>query len=238
MAKKRAKAKKTVKKKTAKKKAPVKKTKKKARSKQPGKRNMYARESKERLAKQGPSLHTNGLDLTDRQVMFVDHYLGKANLNATLAAKLAGYAPHSAHSQATVLMANPRVKKYLRDRMDNRTHRLELDQNRILRELTTIAHSRPGEFAVWRNGRLTIKDSKKIPAYLQGAIKGLKPVVSKGEVVALEITFYDKLKAAELLMRHTGMLEKMTREGSKGVIVEFMEQVHAQAKALVEGKTQ
>ena len=201
-------------------------------SKQSDKHNLFARVSEKRRAqaeKDGVKLRSNGTPLITKQAHFIEHYLGDANLNATRAAILAGYSEKSARVQGCRLLARANIQKHLRKRINNRNHRMELSQNRILRELVTVAHSRPGEFAVWNGHSIEVKASSEIPEELQGAIKSIEPKFAKDGTAALKITFYDKLKAAELLMRHMGMLELTTRDGSKGSIAEFMTRLHTEA---------
>ena len=49
-------------------------------------------------------------DLNEKQKRFVEAYLGDAGLNATEAARQAGYSPHSAGVQGCALLKNPKVK--------------------------------------------------------------------------------------------------------------------------------
>ncbi|MDK1020206.1 MAG: terminase small subunit [Candidatus Hydrogenedentes bacterium] len=235
MAKKRAKVKKKVCKKTPGK-SKRKGAKKTPRSKQPGKRNAYAHIPKYVLeGMDHPPRHTNGFDITDKQSLFVEYYLGAANLNATKAAIMAGYAKKSAQSQASTLMVNPHVTKYMRKRMDDRKRRMEVSQEKIIRELSVLAFSTPGEFAEWKGNSLFVKSSDEIPKYLQGAIKSIEPVSSKTGW-RLKITFYDKVAATKLLMQHLGMLEVRASMASKGTIIEAMELIHAEAVKLGKGE--
>jgi phage terminase small subunit len=57
-------------------------------------------------------------DLTDKQTRFVDAYVGAANCNGTKAATLAGYSPRSAYSQAGELLANPKIRAAIKERLD------------------------------------------------------------------------------------------------------------------------
>ena len=229
MAKRKAKAKKKSKRKTAKA-----KTKKKAKRRK-GTVNAYARKTKEEIERDGPSLHTNGFDLTDQQRLFVDKYLCAAKLNATKAAIAAGYSVKSAHSQATALMANPRVKRYLRKRMDDRKRRLEVNQDKVVSELGALAFSRPSEFVELVNGRLTVKDLDDVPLELQGAIKSYEPVFSTMGRSGIKVKFTDRVAPLKLIMQHLGMLHDRARDSDKGSIMKMFAETHGEAEG-VDGK--
>ena len=228
-------AKTTTKRKTkAKRKVARKPVKKKAKAKK-RRRNEYARRTKKDLAENGPSLHTNGFNLTDKQMLFVKHYLGAANLNATEAARMAGYSAKSVNSQGPALLRNPQVKHYIRKRQDDRNRRHEVTEDKIVRELATLAFAEPGEFAEWDGDDLTIKSSRDIRKELRGAIKSLEPVITKWGR-ALKITFYDKVAAMQLLMQHRGMLNESTRDSDKGKIMKMFDETHAEADKMEEDK--
>ena len=214
------------------------KTKKKAKAKKraKGTTNAYARKTKEEIKRDGPSLHTNGFNLTDQQRLFVDKYLCAAKLNATKAAIAAGYSRKSAHSQATALMANPRVKQYLRKRMDDRKRRLEVNQDKVVSELGALAFSRPSEFVELVNGRLTVKDLDDVPLELQGAIKSYEPVFGTMGRSGIKVKFTDRVAPLKLIMQHLGMLQDKARESSKGIIVKVFEGMHGAAEGLGEDK--
>lgn len=55
-------------------------------------------------------------EATRQQKLFVDEYLKLRKSNATQAAINAGYSPRSAASQASQLLKNPKVMKYLDER--------------------------------------------------------------------------------------------------------------------------
>jgi phage terminase small subunit len=208
-------ARKRAKKKTKKRKT-KKKTARKPRSKQPGKRNNYAHIPKDIRAEMGRDpRHTNGFDITDKQVMFVEHLLCAAKWNATKAAKLAGYSAKTAYTQGPALLRNPSVQKYLRRRIQDRRRRLEVKQDKLIAEMAAIAFAKPSEFIMLEKGRLELKDLDDIPISIQGAVKGYESVPGKYGT-ALKVRFQDKIAAGRLLMQHFGMLEIRPRDGSKG----------------------
>ncbi len=205
----------------------AKKTAKKKRRK--GTVNAYARRTKEEIKRDGKSLHTNGFDLTDQQMLFVDKYLCEPNLNATKAAIAAGYSKKSAHSQASTLMANSKVKKYLRKRMKNRRERIEVKQDKLVGAMAAIALCKPSEFVDVRDGTIIVKDLADVPLEIQGAVRSYEPVFSKyGR--GIKVRFADSIAATKLLMQHLGMLGDAGRESNVGTLVKMFDEMHAKAE--------
>ena len=251
MAKKKAKAKrKTAGKKTKRAKAktkrrPAKTTKAKSKKKAKAKkkrakitnRTMHVKAAREELKRNPKSQKKNPLRLTPQQTLFVDCLLGTARMCGTKAAIAAGYSKHSAARQASALLHNPLVNAYLNRRKADLKRRLEITQEKVAKEMAVLAFAKPTDYLEWRNGKLRLTDSQEIPDCLVGAIKGLKPIFDKfGNSLGIEISFYDKVAAAKLLAQHLGMLDTKGREDHKGIIVKFMDGVHAEAEGLGEGK--
>ncbi len=227
-----------------------KKRRKKAKARKPVKKKSPARKpaakkkpknlatrAKNALKKNPKSQKKIARKLTPKQILFVDCYLGAARSNATKAALMAGYSARSVNSEAAQLMANTKVKAYLNRRQADLRRRLDVTQEKIVKEMATLAFSKPTDFVRWENGALTITDSDEIPDDLIGAVKSIEPVVSKLGIVGLKVRFYDKVAAGKLLAQHLGMLDFHARDGSKGIIVEAMERLHAEAAKLGKGKT-
>jgi len=220
----------------AKKKAKAKKKTKKTAKKKP---KTLATRAKAALKKNPKSQKKIARKLTAKQILFVDCYLGAARCNATKAAILAGYSTQSVNSEASQLMANPKVKSYLKRRQDDLRRRVEVTQEKIAKEMAVLAFSKPTDYLKWRKGKLILTDSDEIPDCLAGAIKGLKPIFDKhGHSLGIEISFYDKVAAAKLLAQHLGMLDAKPTGGNKGTIVEMMERLHAQALERDKGKAE
>ena len=74
--------------------------------------------------------------LTTKQQMFVDEYL--VDLNATRAAIRAGYSEKTAQEQSSRLLSNVIVKAAIDERMKDREQRLEITQDKVLRDLEAI----------------------------------------------------------------------------------------------------
>jgi phage terminase small subunit len=88
--------------------------------------------------------------LTEQQKRFADEYL--IDLNATAAYKRAGYRAtgRSAIVNASRLLTNADLQKYLREQYAARAHRVELRQDDVVRELQAIMSVDPNEIVSFR----------------------------------------------------------------------------------------
>lgn len=151
--------------------------------------------------------------LTPKQKAFVQEYL--VDLNATAAAKRAGYSPKTANPQGARLLANVSVQKAIQEAMKYRKARTEVTQDRVVTELAKIAFSDASDVAevvtrvvpdatghTEQQQIVHIKDTKRLTPDQRAALAGIK----EGKY-GIEVTRYDKLKALELLGKHLGMFD-------------------------------
>ena len=146
--------------------------------------------------------------MTEKQRRFCDEYL--VDLNATRA-YMAAYPSvkkeASAHACAAKLLRNATVKKYLKERQDARRERVEIRQDDVLRELASIAFVDVTEFVSVKDGKICIADTDGLPPEKRHIISGIKEGRN-----GIEVSFYDRLKALELLCRHLGILDQKKDE--------------------------
>lgn len=152
--------------------------------------------------------------MNDRQRAFVGEYLATADLNATEAARRAGYSGASA--AAAKLMKNTSVRKAIREGMRRRGERLEIKADRVLQELARIAFRDPIDLCD-ENGQVCLDDLREIPENARRTIEAIKTRVrtvrggesgdsdGSGQDVEVEMRFAPKIAALELLMKHLGM---------------------------------
>lgn len=74
--------------------------------------------------------------MTSQQRQFCDEYL--IDLNATQAAIRAGYSPQSARSQASQLLDNEDIQKYISERQEKVSNKLQYTLERVLLNFATI----------------------------------------------------------------------------------------------------
>lgn len=80
--------------------------------------------------------------LTPKQAMFVQEYL--VDLNGTQAAIRAGYSAHTAEAQASRLLSNVKVANAVQRAMAERSQRVEIDQDYVLKTIREVVESTKG----------------------------------------------------------------------------------------------
>ena len=158
--------------------------------------------------------------LTPKQERFVDEYL--VDLNATAAAKRAGYSEKSASRIAIELLNKTHVSAAIQERRAKLRGKLEITQEAVLQELAAIAFANGTDFVtVTGAGLLCVKPTSEVAKEKLPAIAGIKY-----NQLGIEIKLHDKVRALELLGKHLGVFA--TGGGSAAVeennIFEVIEQ--------------
>ena len=163
--------------------------------------------------------------LNEKQRMFCREYL--VDLNATQAAIRAGYSAATAQPASSRLLSNVIIQGEIQKLMEQRSERVEITADTVLRELLIIAKTDIGE-AFNDDGRL--KDIHSIPESARRAIAGIEvyeEYAGKGqdrEAIGQtkKVRFWDKTKSLELLCRHLGLLnDKMQHTGADGGAIQI-----------------
>lgn len=164
--------------------------------------------------------------LTEKQARFVAEYL--VDLNATEAAKRAGYSEKTAYSIGFENLRKPDIQEAIAEAMDARAKRTGITQDRVLQELARIAFANGTDFAkivstptvttvVDEEGcvqqairpvqRVELVDTERVDPEKRAAIASIK----EGKL-GIEVKSYDKIRALELLGQHLGMFDR--KEGN------------------------
>lgn len=139
--------------------------------------------------------------LTEKQKRFVQEYL--VDLNATAAAKRAGYSEKSASRIAVELLNKTQVSAEIQKQQAKRQKQVEITQEKVLEELAAIAFANGADFAtVNQNGIVRITPTSELPDEKRKAIASIK----EGQW-GTEVKVHDKVKALELLAKHLGMFD-------------------------------
>lgn len=147
--------------------------------------------------------------LTDKQKRFVQEYL--VDLNATAAARRAGYSEKTANEQGARLLAKSSIQAAIQAAMQKRQKRVEITQDMVIKELAVIAFANATDFVtINANGLINVKPTKEIPEDKLGAIASIK---YSANGLGVEIKLYDKPRALELLGKHLGMFGGQTSTG-------------------------
>lgn len=144
--------------------------------------------------------------LTDKQKRFVQEYL--VDLNATAAARRAGYSEKTANEQGARLLAKPNIQTAIQAAMLKRQKRVEITQDMVIMELAAIAFANGADFAtITVNGLINVKPTSELSEEKRKALAGIK---YSANGLGVEIKLHDKLRALELLGKHLGMFGGQT----------------------------
>ena len=141
--------------------------------------------------------------MTDRQRRFADEYL--IDLNATRAYKAAYPSvkrDETARVNASRMLTNANVQEYIKAHMQARQERTQITQDMVLREIAAIAFADINDVVEIKNGSVFLADTGDLTPEQRKIIAGVK----EGQA-GVEIKFFDRLRALELLGKHLGLFD-------------------------------
>ena len=141
--------------------------------------------------------------LNPKQERFVEEYL--KDLNASAAARRAGYSLKSAHRIGQTLIAKSHIQEAVRLGKEKRSKETGIDANWVLRELEDIykankldIYADGGNDAAGKPKPMKLKPMKEWPLRMQRLLKGFR----KGEL----LFFGDPVKVLELIGKHVDVV--------------------------------
>lgn len=159
--------------------------------------------------------------LTERQRVFVREYL--KDLNATRAAKAAGYSDATATAQASRLLANVNIKRAVDAAKAKRAERSDITAERVVAELGHIAFSDITEIVTGGDGAtLYVRDLATLPEHVRRCIAEVSEVQTAEGGGTLKVKLHSKVQALRMLMDHLGMdaPKKVENTGANGGPIE------------------
>lgn len=144
--------------------------------------------------------------LTAKQQAFVAHYL--VTLNATEAAKAAGYSEKTAAVMAAENLIKPNIQKAIQDAQAKRAEKLEVDAEWVLKRLIDSVEADLDDLFNADGG---IRPIGQWPdAFRKGLVAGIEVDEirgAEGEVIGYtkKIKLSDRLRRLELIGKHIGM---------------------------------
>jgi len=155
--------------------------------------------------------------LSDKYEEFSNQYL--IDLNATKAYQRTypKAKPSTARINGSKLLAKENIQKRISELKKQRNLRVQVDQDRVLREWERLAFSTAADFREdWEN----LKPWDELIDDEKAAISEVKITKTEGssekgttwETTKTEFKIYDKTKALDALSRHTGIYEKDNRQ--------------------------
>jgi len=140
--------------------------------------------------------------MTPKQRRFVDEYL--VDLNATRAAKRAGYSERSAKGQGSRLLRTPAVARAIAKAQAKRAQRTGVSADKVVTELAKVAFGDPRKLFSWGPGGVVLRDS----AELTDAEAALVSEVSETRTAAggtRRVKLHCKMAALTALGKHLNL---------------------------------
>lgn len=158
--------------------------------------------------------------LTPKQARFVQEYL--VDLNATAAAKRAGYSAKNADKIGSELLGKTRVSDAIQAAVKQREQRTQITQDMVILELAKVAFANGANYAKVAGGgtRVDLTDTDRLTGDQRAAIACIK----EGKF-GIEVSTYDKLRALELLGKHLGVFDRGGPAGDPDVLNSFLRAV-------------
>ena len=147
--------------------------------------------------------------LTAKQARFVEEYL--IDLNASAAAKRAGYSEKTAGAIGHDLLKKAEIQVAISAAQQKRSARTEITQDRVLQEFARLGFSDIRNI-FGEDGEL--KNPKEMPDDVAASVASIEVVIrpvpgSAGQVERVaKVKSWDKLGALVQIGRHLGMFEK------------------------------
>lgn len=154
--------------------------------------------------------------LTPKARQFCREYL--IDFNASQAAIRAGYSKKTAGVTGHDMLKKPKTGEYLRYLQDQRAQRTEITADRVVEEIAKIAFHNIQDLLDYFEGEVLFKDidKMKFPEIIKSITikEGTRNGVRIGQIAKIEV--YDKVKALELLGRHTAAFTENINLTSNG----------------------
>lgn len=145
--------------------------------------------------------------LTPKQEAFVREYL--IDLNATQAARRAGYSERTARQAGAENLSKPVIQAAIQEGQRARKERTESDADRVVRELARLAYSDLRKLVDWGPDGVALKDSAEIPDDAAACVESVSQTTSLSGG-SIKIKLHSKVSALGLLAKHLGLLKDPT----------------------------
>lgn len=156
------------------------------------------------------------------------------DLNATQAYIRAGYkfkSENVAAASAAKILRNPKIQEKIQAEMAEREKRTEITQDRVLREIANLAFTDRTGIVNLKKNRVIIRDFEELTPEQRACVAGVKETKH-----GIEVSFYNKEKALEMLGRHLGMFnDKVKIDGEMTVNNPLQGLTTDELKKLIQG---
>jgi hypothetical protein len=175
--------------------------------------------------------------LTAQQQMFIEAYFTCCKFNAAQAALKVGYTNAQSGRQ---LLNNKKIRAVIGKRMNDMMNDYHSEADRIVLELENIAFANPQDILRPDGSVTPLQDlpqrtarsiSRMKVSYVDGGIDANGNAITATNV---DISYYDKLTALEMLMRYRGMYDSVNQEAKQNVDWDSMSAPHDNPDAFLE----
>ena len=148
-------------------------------------------------------------EFTERQLAFIREYL--VDLNATEAARRAGYSKNGACSSAQALLRNPRVVSAIEAGKARRAGKNRVTADRVMEELGRMAFANMRNYLDWGPDGATLKPAAALSPSERAAVSEIV-AVTNATSTRVTVKLHSKLRALEDLAKHLGLFAKPARD--------------------------
>ena len=145
-----------------------------------------------------------GAKLTAKQQSFVEEYL--VDLNATDAARRAGYSAKAAAQMGYENLMKPHIAAEIQEAMNRRSERVEITADMVLRELGKLAFSSLRDMVEWGPDGVKLKASDELTPEQAACVSEVTQTVTEhGGTTRFKL--HDKATALAKIGHHLGMFK-------------------------------
>ena len=138
------------------------------------------------------------MSLNPKQQKFCEAY--SQSLNATKAARTAGYSSRTAKAQGSRLLTNTEIKSEISRLIGKATAKAEISLDWLLAELRLIASADMTTFASWTSRKVTLKSSAELEPGLSAAVECVENRTTR-EGPQVKLKLVSKLGAINSILR-------------------------------------
>lgn len=151
----------------------------------------------DRLAEIEQELEELSKELSEKEITFCKFYA--QNGNKTRSAEMAGYLKSHAHTYSVRLYQKPNIKRYIALYVELNTLDAKASMQEQAWRLQAIASHNVSDYVEVNDGVVTVKSMDELTPEQKYAVKSIKPTK-----FGIEVHFYDKMQAIEMLNRNLG----------------------------------
>lgn len=147
--------------------------------------------------------------LNGKQIAFVDALIADPKRRAAVAYKQAGYDGKCGDEGGSRVLKNPKVQACLLAYDKESSKRVNLNADRVLREIIAVAFSSATDVADWDEKGMQLRRSSGLPRRVAAAIASVSVDVRADGTIKQSFKLHNKLDALDKLCRRLGLYEQI-----------------------------